>query len=469
MTAQSVNDDIKEPTLTKRQKVGIVLGLVAFAIPVVVDVPGLDRQGEFMLGIFLLAVVFWVTEAIPLFATAAVIILLQVFLTSTTAIVEVSDDAPTAASIFASLSNPVIILFMGGFLIAHGAAKYHLDRNIAAVFMRPFAGSIRLLILGILLVTAILSMFMSNTATAAAMFALVAPILKSLPKGRARWALGLAIPAGANIGGMGTPVGTPPNAIALAALNDQGVSVTFVQWMALAAPFWILLLAVAWLFLVRGIPSGQGVEIESSTGFETSWRAIVFYIVTLLTIVLWMTEPLHGVSANAVGFVPVALFFAFRVLSGTDLQRLDWPVLWLVAGGIALGNGMSNSGLDVWLIDLIDWSSLPSIAVLVLLVVVTLLMSTLISNSATANLLVPLSITFAALAGENVLTVAAMIALAASLAMAMPISTPPNAIAYATGHVSLRAMATLGAVIGSIGAVILALVMPWLWHLMGVA
>lgn len=469
MISQSVSDDIREPTLTIRQKIGIPVGLVAFAVPSIIDVPGLDQPGEFMLGIFLLAVVFWITEAIPLFATAAVIILLQVFLISTTAIVPTPEDAPAAASIFASLSNPVIILFMGGFLIASGAAKFHLDRNIAAVFMRPFSGSVRLLVLGVLLVTAILSMFMSNTATAAAMFALIAPILRHVPEGRARWALGLAVPAGANIGGMGTPVGTPPNAIALAVLNDQGISVTFIQWMAMAAPFWVLLLALAWLFLVRGIPSNVGVEIESVKGFDRSWRAIIFYIVTALTIGLWMTEPLHGVSANAVGFVPVALFFAFRVLSGTDLQRLDWPVLWLVAGGIALGNGMASTGLDMWLIGQIDWSSLTSVAVVVLLILVALGMSTLISNSATANLMVPLSISFASLAGENAMTIAIVVAFACSLAMSMPISTPPNAIAYATGHVTLRAMAVLGAVIGLVGAALLAFVMPWLWHTLGLA
>jgi sodium-dependent dicarboxylate transporter 2/3/5 len=154
----------------------------------------------------------------------------------------VGEEALKYSSYFASLANPVIILFLGGFLIADGAAKFGLDHNLAAVFMKPFAGSGRLTVLGLMLITAALSMFMSNTATTAAMFAVVIPIIAAMPDARAKAGVALAIPVAANIGGMGTPVGTPPNAIALGALAARGLSISFVEWMVIAVPLMLVIL-----------------------------------------------------------------------------------------------------------------------------------------------------------------------------------------------------------------------------------
>ena len=453
--------------LTPLQRGGLIVGVVVFLIPFFLDIPGLSVSGHRMLAIFLLALVLWVTEAIPLFATATLIILLQVLLISSSASLPVPEDAPSAASIFAAFGNPVIILFLGGFLIANGAAKYGLDSNLAAVFIKPFAKNGRMLVLGIMLITAVLSQFMSNTATTAAMFAVVMPIFAALPDKKARTAVALCVPLAANIGGFGSPVGTPPNAIAVGALAAQGIEISFVQWMLMAAPFWIPLMALTWFILTRGIPADVPVKLDLEASFDKSRPAILFYSVAALTILMWMTEPLHGISSSTVGFIPVVLLLSLRVMSGKDIQLLDWPVLWLVAGGIALGDGIGATGIDRWILDSFDWAAMSGTVVILVLVFVTLALGNVISNSAIANLVVPLSISFASVIGIPAVSVAVLLAFASSLGISMPISTPPNAIAFATGHVSMKDMAVIGLAIGVLGALLLTFVMPWLWSAVG--
>lgn len=456
-----------QPKLRPIQKWGLALGALVFIAPFIVDIPGLEPQGERMLAIFLLAIIFWITEAIPLFATATLVILLEVLLISESGLFAAFEGAPSAASVFSAMANPVIILFIGGFLIADGAAKFGLDRNLAAVFVKPFKKSSRLLILGMMLITAVLSMFMSNTATTAAMFAVVMPLIIAMPTPSAKAALALSIPVAANIGGIGTPVGTPPNAIAVGALAARGEHVSFIEWMIIAMPFMLVLLAIAWFVLTRSVPKGGEVQLEMKADFDNSRSARIFYVVAGLTILLWMTEPLHGVSSNIVGFVPVVLLLATRVMSGGDIKVLDWPVLWLVAGGIALGNGVGATGLDAWLLGSFNWEAMPTLMVIAVLTFIGFGMANVISHSATANLLIPLGLSFSAVIGIDIVMLAVILAISTSLGMSMPISTPPNAIAYSTGVVPLKAMAISGMVIGTIGALILVFVMPWFWELTG--
>lgn len=455
-----------------KEIIGLILGLVVFLLPLAIDVPNLGEPGERMLAIFLVAIVFWITEPIPLTATAVLVILLEVLLVSTEGFAlspEALDAALPAASYFAALANPVIILFLGGFLIADGAEKYGLDRNLAAVMLKPFPDSARGTVLGLMLITALLSMFMSNTATTATMFAVVIPILKSLSSAKARTALALSIPVAANIGGIGTPVGTPPNAIAVGALAERGYTVSFVNWMIMAVPFMLVILFVSWLFLCFFfIPKQERIHIEMDSAWNTGKQAILFYTIAGITILLWMTEPLHGISSNTVGFFPVVALLCLKVMDGSDIRKLDWPVLWLVSGGIALGTGVSATALDKWLVGSIDWASLGGVAILALLGAIGFGMANVISHSAAANLLVPLAVSLAvSLDGVNAITVAAVVAIACSLGMSMPISTPPNAIAYATGEVKVKDMAIVGMVVGVVATVILIFALPPIWNSMG--
>ena len=459
-----------------KEKIGLVLGAIAFLFPLLVDIPNLAPPGERMLAIFLLAIVFWITEPIPLTATAVLVIFLEVILVSQGAIVDPGAGAPAlaeaslpAASYFAALANPVIILFLGGFMIAHGAEKYGLDKNLASVMLRPFSDNARATTAGLMIITALLSMFMSNTATTATMFAVVAPILRGLPEGKARTGVALSIPLAANVGGIGTPVGTPPNAIAIGALAERGITVSFVDWMIMAVPFMLVILFFSWLVLsFVFLPKDATIKVEMDSNWDRSTNAKIFYAIAGLTILLWMTEPLHGVSSNTVGFFPVVALLCLKVMAGADIKALDWPVLWLVSGGIALGTGVGATGLDEWLVSSVPWESLGGVAIVAILGLIGFGMANVISHSAAANLLVPLAVSLAvSLDGINTITVAAVVAIACSLGMSMPISTPPNAIAYSTGEIKISEMALLGMVVGTVATLLLIFGLPPIWDAMG--
>ncbi len=456
------------PRPTTLQWTGLALGLIAFVGTLVADIPGLEPAAQRMLAIFLLAIVLWITEAIPLVATAVLVIALQILLLSEQALIPLAEAPLAARDLFATLADPVLVLFLGGFMIATGAARFDLDRNLAAVLLRPFVGDARRLVLGVMAITALLSMFVSNTATTATMFAVLIPVLGSLPEGRTRTGLALAIPVAANIGGIGTPVGSPPNAIALGALSARGEAVSFVGWMLLAVPLMVVVLAAAWWVLTRRyIPADTPVTLDLTPRFQTTPAAWVFTTIAGATIVLWLTEPLHGLASSTVGFLAVVALLATQVLSGDDLRALQWHVLWLVAGGIALGQGIGATGLDGWILELVAWDRLPTTGLVLLLVVTGLALSTVISSSAAANLLIPLSLGLTAGVAADPTLLAIVVAIGCALAMALPISTPPNAIAYATGEVPTREMATTGITIGVIGGGLLALAMPWLWTTLG--
>jgi sodium-dependent dicarboxylate transporter 2/3/5 len=451
----------------------VLAAAVVFALPFMVTLPGLSPEGHRLLAVFLAAIVLWVTEAIPLHATAMAIIAAEVLLISDQALVTLSPDfeAPEVSAFYSALAHPVIVLFLGGFFIAEAARKYRLDRNLARVLLRPFGDDPRRIMLGIMCITAGLSMFMSNTATTATMMAIVVPVLGSLPPGdRLRTGVAIAVPIAANVGGIGTPVGTPPNAIAIGALRDAGIQVSFVQWMAMAVPFMLVVLVAAWLLLASRFASQTTtLTLRIDARFDRSRPATIFYATAATTIVLWLTEPLHGLPSSIVGLVPVVVLLATRVFSVEDMRNLQWHVLWLVAGGIALGTGVAQTGLDVWLVGLISWEAVPAALLLALLALVALTMSTIISNSATANLLIPIGLTLAvspAIAFSPILA-GAIIALGCSLAMALPVSTPPNAIAYATGTFSTRDLVMVGVPIGLAGALFVVAAAPWLWSALG--
>ncbi|WP_136312902.1 SLC13 family permease [Actinomyces procaprae] len=460
--------DRLEP-LTRKQIIGLLAAIAVFVAPLLIDVPGLEPLGERMLSIFLLAIVLWVTEAIPLVATAVLVIGLEVLLISDQAVLPVPEDATAYSSFFAALANPVIVLFLGGFLIADGAEKFHLDKNLAAVLIKPFTGSARRTVLGLMVITAVLSMFMSNTATTATMFAVVIPVLGALPEGRPRTGLALSIPVAANVGGMGTPVGTPPNAIALSALVEAGHPVSFLDWMLMSIPLMLVILLGAWLLICAVfLPGGLTIELDMRAEWFTDRRAVMFYVIAGVTILAWMTESLHGLSANVVGFMAIVAMLVTRVMTGKDLAGLSWDVLWLVAGGIALGDGVGATGLDEWILNLFNWTAMPALAVVVLMGALGLALSNVISNSAACNLLVPLAMGLATgVDGLEPVTIAVVLALACSLGMSLPISTPPNAIAYATGEIATADMARVGLIIGVAGTAVLVLLMPLLWSAMG--
>ena len=452
---------------------GLVEAGVALVLPWFVEFPGLSEVGSRMFGIFLMAIVLWVTEAIPLHATATLIVLLEILLVSDKAFgVESISDPPPFSAFFAAFAHPVIMLFLGGFFIAEGAAKFGFDRYLAKIMLRPFGTSTRFIMLGLMVITAALSMFMSNTATTATLMAVIIPVVAGLPAGdRLKTGLALSIPIAANIGGMGTPVGTPPNAIAVGSLGDSGYAVSFLEWMVVAVPIVALLLVGAWWLLGRFYRSSSDqLDINIPASFDRSTPAMIFYVTFALTVVLWLTEPIHGISSSIVGFLPVVILLSTRVFTTKDMQLIQWNVLWLVAGGIALGIGVGTSGLDDWLVSRIDWTAIEPGLIIIVLALIAVALSTVISNSAATNLLMPIGLSLAISGGLGLspILVAFFIAIAASSAMALPVSTPPNAIAYSTGAVKTTDMAIVGLAVGVVSLVLFFLIAPPIWSLLGV-
>lgn len=377
-------------------------------------------------------------------------------------------------SVFATFADPIIILFLGGFFLADAATKYRLDINLARVLLKPFGTNPKFVLLGLMSVTAIFSMFMSNTATAAMMLALLTPVLALFkPEDRGRAAFALCIPVGANVGGIGTPIGTPPNAIALKAMQDMGLDVSFGKWMAFGIPFVIIMLLVGWLILIKMFPISQpslDLSKELKGKFLKTPKAIVVYATFIITILMWIIpKEYHGLDANTVAIIPIAVFSVTGVISKKDLKSMSWDVLWLVAGGFALGVALSETNLAKDMISAIPFGEWNSTVLLIGASCICLFMATFMSHTATAALLVPI---LAGVAGAMLATgsmdnpgavaLLVTVAFASSLGMALPISTPPNAMAYATGLVEQKGMAISGTILCVLGLVITIVMMTLL-------
>lgn len=428
-----------------------------------------------VIGVFVMAALFWILQPFPIWSTSVLVIVLMIVTMSDSSLTPFRVDGVTMIShksIMATFANPIIMLFLGGFFLAAAATKYKMDLNLARVLLKPFGKNPKFVLLGLMLITAVFSMFMSNTATAAMMLAILAPVLKLFePDDRGKAAFALAIPLGANIGGMGTPIGTPPNAIALGALNDAVARgdlvanpVTFGQWMAFGIPYVIILMVVAWLLLLKIYPikmKEMVLNIEGAGKFDTSPKAIIVYITFVLCVILWVTgKNVHGINDNAIAMIPMAVFALTGVITKKDLNAMSWDVLWLVAGGFALGVGLNATGLAAHLIKTIPFASWSPLALMIGCGIICLFMANFMSHTSTATLLVPILCAVGIACQDNLVGLGGVTALlvsvafASSLGMSLPISTPPNALAHATGYTDTRGMAITGVVMGILGLVV---------------
>ena len=447
--------------------ISVVLTMIAWFLPLdSFGIPGLTIIEQRVIALFIFAACMWISEAIPIWTTSVLVLVLMLLTTSDSMFNFMRVEDPTFGTpignkaLMASFADPTIMLFMGGFVLAITATKYKLDAALAKVMLAPFGTRSEIVMLGFILVTAVFSMFMSNTATAAMMLAILTPVLSSLPTdGKGRIGLALSIPIAANIGGIGTPIGTPPNAIAKGNLeNLLGINIGFGDWAMVMIPLALVILFIMWFVLIKMFPFSQkNIKIEIEGAFEKSPKAYVVYITFALTILLWVTDKLTGVNANIVALIPFAVFSVCGIFTKEDLRLIDWDVLWLVAGGFALGIGLDKTGLAQHLVQAIPFSSWSPLIVIVGSGVLCLVMSTFMSNSATAALLIPILAAVGTGMEAELLpfggakTLLIGLALSASFAMALPISTPPNALAYAKGFIQQKDMAIVGIIAGVLG------------------
>lgn len=419
----------------------------------------LGPAGHATLGILVFAAALWVTEAMPAFAVALLVIGLEIAVLGRPGGVWAAEGDTKAWTTFVEpWASPTMWLFFGGFVLAHACSKTQLDRWLAGMVLGRFSNSPARLAAAVMAITFVFSMFMSNTATAAMMLAVTAPLLAALPKdSRLGKGLVLAVAAGANLGGIGTIIGTPPNAIAAGELAGR---IDFLKWMLIALPPALLLAAavfgLVWYRYLRGdstpIPP---LDSKVEAGARRKRHRITVMIVFAVTVTLWMGESVFGIPSPVVSFIPIVALAVSGVIEARDMRVLPWDVLLLLAGGLSLGVAVETTGLAAWLAAQVPPGLGPA-AVAVVFSVLGLILSNLMSNTAAAALLIPLAASLVPAASAPLVIVA--IAISCSAAMALPISTPPNAIAYGTERLGARDFLLPG-ILAAAG---MAAVLPWL-------
>jgi len=415
-----------------------------------------------IIAIFAFATLMWVLEVVSSWATSvAIIVMMLLFCTDSGILPMVNEEEVgkllSYKGVMATFADPVIMLFIGGFVLAIAATKTGLDAQLAKVLLKPFGTKSEMVLLGFLLITGLFSMFVSNTATAAMMLTFLTPVFR-------RVALAMSIPVAANLGGMGTPIGTPPNTIALKYLNDPeglNLGLGFGQWMMFMFPLVLLLLFISWRILLKTFPFTQKtIELNIEGGMKHGFHANVVIVTFFLTVALWLLDRVTGINSYTVAMIPFAVFALTGVITKRDLEQINWSVIWMVAGGFALGYGLNASGLAANAVESIPFGEFSPLLILLLGGLICYLLSNFISNSATAALLMPILAIVCGAMGDKLApiggtpTVLIGVAIAASSAMILPISTPPNALAFATGFVKQSDMSKIGFIMGVISMVL---------------
>lgn len=438
---------------------------------------GLTVIQQRVIAIFAFATLMWIFEIVPAWATSVGIIGLMLLFTSDSGISSMVADGmvdgkpnfiPNILSykaIMATFADPVVMLFIGGFVLAIAATKTGLDSQMAKVLLKPFGTKPSMVLLGFILITGIFSMFVSNTATAAMMLTFLTPVFKQMDgNGKGRIALALSIPIAANIGGMATPIGTPPNAIAMKYLNDPdglNMNMGFGQWVSFMLPLTLLLLFLGWFILMKVYPFTQktlNLEIEGK--MKKDRKTYIVIVTFFVTVLLWMFDKFTGINSYTVAMIPLIVFALTGVIDRRDLEEINWSVIWMVAGGFALGYGLNASGLAENAVNSIPFGSWSPIVIMLISGLVCYLLSNFISNSATAALLMPILAVVCGAMGDKLGAIGGTpsiligVAIAASGAMILPISTPPNALAFSTDLVKQNDMAKMGIIMGILTMVI---------------
>ncbi|MBT6094341.1 MAG: DASS family sodium-coupled anion symporter [Rhodospirillaceae bacterium] len=468
-----------------RKLQAVVIGALLFAGLLFAPPPdGLTETGWRVAGVAVLMAVWWLSEAIPVPVTALLPILLLPLL-----------DVLPIKKVAASYAHPLIFLFMGGFIIALALERWHLHRRIALKVLVLFGTRPAMLVAGFMLATAGLSMWISNTATTVMMIPIAMSVLALLHDDKVahmdekedrhfRTALMLGIAYAASIGGVGTLIGTPPNALLAAYMADaHGRAIGFGQWMVFALPLVALMLPIAWWMLVSVVyPLGrapiQGAaaviagELAGMGKMTTPERRVAFVFVTAA--LLWVLRaPLGSLLPDlalsdagiAIG-AALALFIlpagaaskTERLMTWEQALKLPWGVLILFGGGLALAAAIQSSGLAKWIGGALsggeNWPVLAAVGIVALLIV---FLTEITSNTATTAVFLPVAASVAP-PGLDPLLLTAAVALSASCAFMMPVATPPNAIVFGTGNVTIQQMARAGLMLNVIAVVLISLI-----------
>jgi sodium-dependent dicarboxylate transporter 2/3/5 len=498
-----------------RRRVGLLLAPVLFVVLLNIHLRGLDEPAQRLLAVLAAVVTLWVTEAIPLPVTA----LLGPTLCVLTGAFVPEAGTPPVRQVFRSFADPVIFLFLGSFLLAEGMLQHGLNRRIAfQILGLPGVGaSPAKLLTAFGVITGAISMWVSNTATTAMMFPIAMALLREMARqsersGRpvelsaSKFATGLMLVTAfaASVGGLGTPVGTPPNLIGLEMIQRHlGMEISFFRWMSFGVPAALVLIAFLVFHLNRTCPAEPGMLPENDSWLRSEkaalgrmrageWNVLGAFVAT---VALWLLPGAlglllgegHGVTKwfnrhlpeSIAALVGALLLFVLPVsarkmeftLGWRDAVRIDWGTILLFGGGLALGDLMFGTGLARWMGEgLAGALKAESLFGLVaLFTAVAIVLSETTSNTAAATMVVPVAIAVSKAAGVDPLPPALGACLGASMGFMLPVSTPPNAIVYGSGFVPLLKMVRYGLALDLVGfAVIVPLttwLVPWLMKL----
>jgi solute carrier family 13 (sodium-dependent dicarboxylate transporter), member 2/3/5 len=343
----------------------LLLGIGAAYFP---EHSGLSADGRSSMMILIIAAGLWITEAIPAFAVALLVIGLQILLLGHDQ-GDWDSDQRDWEKYIATWGSPLIWLFFGGFVLSAAGEKTGLTRWLSDQLLQRIGSSPGLLLAACMGVTFVFSMFISNTAAAVMMVTMVMPIVSVLPeRDRMRCGLLLGVAIAANLGGMGTIIGSPPNAIAAGALRPIQ-PIDFANWMLLGLPPAAFLLVLSWLYLRAVYPTEDPSRLSlrerpsesTARPIAPLWQRVLVMLVFGVTVLGWLTQAWHGIPVTVVSFLPICTFTAAKILDQQDVCRMRWDVLLLIAGGLSLGLAVTDTGLAGWLVERLPLSSLGSL------------------------------------------------------------------------------------------------------------
>lgn len=444
--------------LKQQVKIGRILIAVGLAALVYVWPLALEPAAHMTFAIFALAAALWLLEAIPLFLTSLLIPVLLIL-----------GGVFGAKDALHPFFDPIIALFLGGLLIAIAIQKLGLDKYIAVKFCGRARNSFSALLL-LMVIVAFLSMWISNTAATAIMIPIGLVLAKRMDLKNKSYqiAVVLGIAFASNIGGMGTIVGSPPNALTVGLLDESaGIQLSFLDWMKVGLPLVIIMLPVAWWFLLKIFRLKKvALKLKAEKVPRLTGRAKIFLGVFVLTVLLWLTGPLHGISSSVVALMAAIMLFLLGFLNEKDINKVSWSTLILFGGGLTLGSAITKTGLAQFFADTMGaaLSGSPALVIIVGVIVFSIVLGAIGSNTATAAILIPVMIPLGAVLPEiGPLKLALLTGLAVSMDFLLPVGTPPNALAYATGLFRIKDMLKAGVPITLAAVVIFSALAYFFW------
>jgi len=418
----------------------------------------LTSQGQVVLAVLFVAAVLWLSEILPLFITSFIIAFLLIVW-----------GGFGTQQVFRPFFDPIIVLFLGGFILARAFSRYKLDQLIAERILQVIGRNTNMVIFALMSLSVILSMWMSNTASAALLLPISTEILLAsrVEEEDPLWKrFPLAVAYAATLGGLGTLIGSPPNALAQRFLQEGGVDVSFLDWMIYMVPLVVILLPVIFLVLTLLFRSDvEKLEMVERDLPELNLKAKVVAAITVLCMLLWLTGERTGLSSYVVALIPIIVFFTFDLLGEDDLKVLHWETLILFGGGITLGEAVSASGVDVLIADSLSAliTGLPSLILLIVTAFVGLIMTIVASNTGAAVLMMPIVMGLTRQLGWDPLPIVLVTTCGVSLDFILPVGTPPSALAYSTGHIRTDEMARAGLVLTIFVILVPALYAYWVF------